>query len=358
MWKGRRLSPGTNVESAGGIPRGWTKGLLQDLAEYFVGGDWGADSAVEDGMLPASCIRGADIPDLQAAGTGKMPTRFLKSTSLEKRALKAGDLVIEVSGGSPTQSTGRPILVTHGLLERLTLPLVCSNFCRMLRLKEEHFSKFVYFWLLDLYGRGEFLKFETGTTGIKNLVFTKFAASFPLIIPPASVLKEFESLVGPLIEMQQRNGAESQTLATLRDTLLPKLLSGEIRVKQAEKMVERWCKDASPPPRTLARLSGRGDGIARSARALPARWAGALLGSVGWQPVILVVAANPEPDKPFVAVSGQRSIAEPDSYRPDLGAFELFQAERWVPGVRLQERKVLVCQLANLGRQLPIVHPE
>jgi type I restriction enzyme S subunit len=38
--------------------------------------------------------------------------------------------------------------------------------------------------------------------------------------------------------MIHHNQAESQTLAALRDTLLPKLLSGEVRVKEAEKLVE------------------------------------------------------------------------------------------------------------------------
>jgi len=235
--EGRTSSQYVGSSSAGEIPRGWTKTVLQDLAEYFVGGDWGADTVAGEAVNPAYCIRGADIPNLQAAGIGKMPTRFLKPASLGKRALKPGDLVVEVSGGSPTQSTGRPVLVTRGLLRRLTMPVVCSNFCRMLRLKSSQLSSFVYYWLLDLYDRGEFLQFENGTTGIKNLAFTQFAGSYPIVTPPADILQEFDSLVEPLSEMQQRNGAESRTLATLRDTLLPKLLSGEIRVKQAEKMV-------------------------------------------------------------------------------------------------------------------------
>jgi type I restriction enzyme S subunit len=41
-----------------------------------------------------------------------------------------------------------------------------------------------------------------------------------------------------LLLRQKKNDHQSRTLATLRDTLLPKLLSGEIRVKDAEKMVD------------------------------------------------------------------------------------------------------------------------
>lgn len=58
-----------------------------------------------------------------------------------------------------------------------------------------------------------------------------------ILIPPDSVLNKFQEVAGPLRERIAGNDEESRTLAALRDTLLPKLLTGEIRVKQAEKLV-------------------------------------------------------------------------------------------------------------------------
>jgi type I restriction enzyme, S subunit len=60
----------------------------------------------------------------------------------------------------------------------------------------------------------------------------------PLVIPPPEVLTEFEKIVAPWLAQVAHNIRESRTLAALRDTLLPKLLSGEVRVKAAEKIVE------------------------------------------------------------------------------------------------------------------------
>ncbi len=57
-------------------------------------------------------------------------------------------------------------------------------------------------------------------------------------VPPAPLINQFEETVTPLFAMITANDEESQTLAALRDTLLPKLLSGEVRVKEAEKLVE------------------------------------------------------------------------------------------------------------------------
>ena len=164
-----------------------------------------------------------------------MPIRFLKLASLNKRRLDEGDIVVEISGGSPTQSTGRPVLVSSALLGRLDMPLVCSNFCRLMKLKSPALSKFVYLWLRSLYANDEFLQFENGTTGIKNLAFTRFSSNYKLCIPPLQVLEAFDKQVSPLFERQQAAAGETDTLSTLRDTLLPKLISCGMRLDDITK---------------------------------------------------------------------------------------------------------------------------
>jgi len=57
-------------------------------------------------------------------------------------------------------------------------------------------------------------------------------------VPPAGVAKRFGELVQPLMAMITSNCEQSATLASIRDALLPKLLSGEIRVPDAEKCLE------------------------------------------------------------------------------------------------------------------------
>jgi type I restriction enzyme S subunit len=223
----------------GEIPKGWRVSVLDQLADVVLGGDWGGDEQDAERSAPARCIRGADIPDLQIGGTGKMPLRFLKPSSLAKRRLNDGDLVVEISGGSPTQSTGRPVLVSRELLSRLHLPLVCSNFCRLLKLKSPVLSKFVYLWFRSLYANDEFLQFENGTTGIKNLAFTLVSSTFKFCIPPPAILEAFDLRVAPLFDRQQAGATEADTLTALRDTLLPKLISGEVRVKNAARFAAK-----------------------------------------------------------------------------------------------------------------------
>jgi type I restriction enzyme, S subunit len=212
----------------------WETAVLNDLAESILGGDWGKDTNEDGTLLPAYCIRGADIPDLQAGGTGKMPLRYIKSSSLEKRKLQAGDIVVEISGGSPTQSTGRPVFISDTLLNRLQHPLVASNFCRVFRPKDTIVSNFVYFWLRFLYSRDEFFQYENGTTGIKNFAFTIFCEQYYLSVPPKAMLEKYHQFTKIIFETMQRNAKESRTLGSLRDSLLPKLMRGEVRVKDVE----------------------------------------------------------------------------------------------------------------------------
>lgn len=219
----------------GEVPKGWRVGVLDELTDVVLGGDWGGDEPTPEKTMVTRCIRGADIPDLQAGGLGKMPIRYLKPSSLEKRRLEEGNLVVEISGGSPTQSTGRPVLVSERLLRRLDAPIVCSNFCRLIKPQQKIYSKFIYLWLRALYTNDEFLQFENGTTGIKNLAFTLFSSSYKLCIPPLSVLAMFDEQVSLLFARQQTGAAESGSLTNFRDTLLPKLISGELRVKDAER---------------------------------------------------------------------------------------------------------------------------
>jgi len=231
-----KLFPSSFVDSELGlIPKGWQLTSVDKLIDFVIGGDWGKENPEGELVQPAYCVRGADIPPLQnAALSSKMPIRYINKSSMEKRALLPDDIVFEISGGSPTQQTGRTVLVSIGLLQRLNHPLICSNFCRLVRIKKQIPSCFIYFWLRWLYSIDSFWQYETGTTGIKNFAFKVFCKQHLLCLPPKELLSSFNERVKPLLKKRDVNGLQTQTLASIRDALLPKLLSGEIRVKGAE----------------------------------------------------------------------------------------------------------------------------
>jgi type I restriction enzyme S subunit len=75
----------------------------------------------------------------------------------------------------------------------------------------------------------------TGSTGSRQRVQPSLTLQFLCPIPPADIRREFNQLVNPMLKQIDENLVENQTLTQIRDTLLPKLISGEVRVKDAEK---------------------------------------------------------------------------------------------------------------------------
>lgn len=66
----------------------------------------------------------------------------------------------------------------------------------------------------------------------------KQLAALPLIIPNAEIVDSFERLVSPLDSNIRTLTAQNRSLVTLRDTLLPRLMSGELRVGAARELIE------------------------------------------------------------------------------------------------------------------------
>jgi type I restriction enzyme S subunit len=78
----------------------------------------------------------------------------------------------------------------------------------------------------------------TGSSG-RQRVPNDCLSQFAIAVPPATVAEAFEAVVRPIMLTIRANCGQSRTAAQLRDTLLPKLLSGELRVPEADKMLEK-----------------------------------------------------------------------------------------------------------------------
>lgn len=214
----------------GMIPKGWRVGTIDELIENTIGGDWGKENEQGNYSEEVVCIRGADIPEIAVGKRGKPPIRFILKKNLEKKQLFKDQIIIEISGGSPTQSTGRTALITDELLEAYKNPLICTNFCRALSFKKKEFSTFVYSIIQYFYKKDILFLYENGTTGIKNLDTGNLFGKHQIIIPDEITFKEYYELYHTLLKSIYDNGIQADKLSTIRDTLLPKLMSGEIRV--------------------------------------------------------------------------------------------------------------------------------
>ena len=213
----------------GMIPEGWKVGTLSDIIKNTISGDWGKEHPQGNHIRKVFCIRGADIPDIKIGNKGNMPTRFILEKNYQSKVLIDGEMVIEISGGSPTQSTGRACRISNRLLDKYNNSIICTNFCKAIKPLSGYSSFLYYIWEM-LYNQGVMFSYENGTTGIKNLDINGFIQKEQIIIPPIHIATDFEKMIKVFYDKIQSNGMQSERLAQLRDTLLPKLMSGELKI--------------------------------------------------------------------------------------------------------------------------------
>jgi type I restriction enzyme S subunit len=93
-----------------------------------------------------------------------------------------------------------------------------------------HEAEESYFWYWVMSGLGaEIASSGSGGSVLTNLSKGRFE-TLRVIAPPHPLIRAYHSAMRPLFENILANACQSRTLATLRDTLLPKLLSGELSV--------------------------------------------------------------------------------------------------------------------------------
>ena len=141
---------------------------LTEIVDTYVSGDWGEEFKSDENPNAVYCVRGADIVPISKNDFSNIPKRFVSDKTFKNKLLKVGDMIIEKSGGSPTQSTGRIVFVSEELIKAKE-NVVCSNFCIAFRVKDGWNPLYVYYYWQNVYNHGAFFNFEGKTSGIKNL---------------------------------------------------------------------------------------------------------------------------------------------------------------------------------------------
>jgi type I restriction enzyme, S subunit len=216
-----------------GLLPGWSRSKLADVIRKTLGGDWGkSPEEFLDGrdLALAHVIRGTEVKFWQVDKGMTAARRALKVSSLTKRRLQAGDIIVEVSGGGPSQPVARTILIDEEALERTEYPLVCSNFFRLIRLHPELNPTFIEAQLRFLYSKGAFNEFQTQTTNLRNLNFGDFVEDTEVLIAPANeqhrIAAKLEKLLDKVDSCQKRLARIPILLKRLRQSVLDAACSG------------------------------------------------------------------------------------------------------------------------------------
>lgn len=216
---------GEFVESElGEIPRGWEVKRLDEIFKIKIGRT--PPRKEPKWFSKTSGIKWVSIKDMGNAGA----FIFNSSEYLTHDAVDKKNVPIV-----PNNSVILSFKLTVGRVSITTEDMVTNEAIAHFKIGKENLSSEHLYLALKVFDYDSL----GSTSSIATAVNSKTVKSMKVILPDELTRKAFQEEISLLFEMIKNTSFENQTLTKLRDTLLPKLISGEVRVKEALEIVEK-----------------------------------------------------------------------------------------------------------------------
>ena len=210
-WESTQLENVVTVLETGGRPKGGVSGYTEGVPSI------GAQSIVGLGKFDFSQLK-------------FVPRGFFRQ--MTKGHIQSRDVFLYKDGGRPGEFEPHVALFGDGFpFDEASI----NEHVYRLRANGRYSQNLLYFWLSSEACMEEMRRKGTGVA-IPGLNSTA-VRSLAVLIPAKEVVAAFDQACDPLVSLVLNNANESRTLAALRDTLLPKLLSGEVRLRDTEQTV-------------------------------------------------------------------------------------------------------------------------
>ena len=216
------------------VPVGWRRGVLGELMELTKGCSYKGDGLSDtDGahMFNLGCFNARRV-----FATDKVK-RYVGDYKA-RHEVCAGDLILANTDMTQARDIlGRPVFVPEGFS-----PGFISHHVFKVSIRDpfagsaDAARRYLFFALQQNSFRERAIGFATGTT-VLALPAAAILES-PCCLPPESVLAAFDGAVSPVLSRILVNERTSQTLTSIRDTLLPRLISGQLRLPELETVAE------------------------------------------------------------------------------------------------------------------------
>ena len=194
----KRINPKAEITCDNGhyqkLPEGWVITSISEMCEN-INGLW---KGKKEPFVKVGVIRNANFTKDFKLDYSKIEYIDVEERAFKKRHLLNGDLIVEKSGGSDNNPVGRAILY-----EGKDAIFSFSNFTMVLRIhyKDVLSYKYLYYYIMDKYQKGEMRLMQTQTTGLHNLILDKYL-DIPLCLPPYQeqqrIINKIEEIFGVL----------------------------------------------------------------------------------------------------------------------------------------------------------------
>lgn len=205
----------------GEIPAGWEVKRLGEIADV----NWGDTNVTKKSYVASGFV----------AYSAKGPDGFLPYADFDRSGV-----IISAIGENCGMSW-----LAHGKWSCI------KNTLRFWETEDNISTEYLYHWTLGK-------NFWPRRGSAQPFISQGDARAIKVLIPCNKLAKKFGDVVKPNYAKADSNNSESRTLAALRDTLLPKLISGELRVKDTERFVARAIEGSDSADRSGRREKRRG----------------------------------------------------------------------------------------------------
>lgn len=206
----------------GEIPNGWrvTKIKSESLNIQYGYTQSASKEKIGPQFLRITDIRGGKI------NWNSVPFCKISEKDFQKYQIKPGDIFVARTGAS----TGENIYIIDAPKS------VFASFLVRFQFTDIEKARFI----------GKFMRSEQYFDFISNIIggsaqpnaSAQILSDISLVLPPKDILDIFYRTINPMDQLKVRNEKESLYISKIRDTLLPKLISGEIRIRDAEKFLK------------------------------------------------------------------------------------------------------------------------
>ncbi|NVK53832.1 MAG: restriction endonuclease subunit S [Flavobacteriaceae bacterium] len=223
-----KSSGGEMVNSElGEIPKGWEVRTLEDISKLIRGISYRKHELVEkEEGLPF-----INLKCFALDGTFRQDgLKYFNGKYKDHQIIQPNDILIAVTDLTQDRIViGLPIIWS-----RREAALPSLDVC-IVRPKKNGLNNFLYYEFKTHRYKSRIIEFANGSTvlhlSVKGLETYKFG------VPPINLLNSWNDCISPILERIEQNISENRELTNLRDTLLPKLISGKLEVNQIEKEV-------------------------------------------------------------------------------------------------------------------------
>lgn len=216
------LFPDSFEESEFGlVPKGWKAGIIADLGEVICGKTPPTSNPKNYGCD----VPFITIPDMHGVLTVTSPSRKLSyrgADTQKNKYLRAGSICV-----SCIATAGLVVLVSEKAQTNQQINSVVPS---------DKWGDIFSLFTLRRIGN-QVRAAGSGGSVFHNLNKTIFE-KIRVLLPEQNLTKLFDYLIGPLIERIILNQKQAESLSSLRDTLLPRLISGQLRLPEKAKFIE------------------------------------------------------------------------------------------------------------------------